>query len=391
MAFRTRSRIGEIMFSPTLDQSLKLLADACYTEDIFIQLGDTPKVVFRKLRSVLHEDFVPSEKKDIARAMFQKLHLAWSLAEELIVLKSFGNKIRKIDSFSTPSSSAQTATFFVKSKKSTYSNLIVHSEGKVASVYFGTDELGKKVVVKIANSPTCNQFLESESAHITMMREAFPNSESGRYFPTLVDTFFVSQFGDRLAVSVFERLEGYYLLSDIIKIFSDAKKRIDVKSMAWMYNRILETLSHSGPLAIVHGGIHPENVLLHPESHRIVVTGWTSSVEVTQKVMYANDTYTFMYPEEVIGDTAKRKAFLSTDLYMAACTVWHVVGGDVMRKTLPSDVPSEIRAFLNARLTSDLRLRDTVAIQQRDRFSGVLKALYGPAKFHTFVLPTARR
>jgi serine/threonine protein kinase len=174
-------------------------------------------------------------------------------------------------------------------------------------------------------------------------------------------------------------------------MFSDAKKTIDVRSVAWMYNRILETLSHSGPLAIVHGGIHPENILLHPESHRIVVTGWSSSVKVSEKIMYANDVYTFMYPEEVVGVKDKRKAFLSSDLYMAACTVWHVLGGDVLKKTLPRNIPNEIRAFLDARLTSDLRLRDSVAIQQRDRFSGVLKGLYGPAKFHTFVLPISRR
>jgi hypothetical protein len=379
------------MFAPTLDQALKLLADACYPEDIFVQLGDTPKVVFRKLRSVLHEDFVPAEKKDVARELFHKLHLAWTLTEELIASKSFGNKIRKIDSFSTQTTATHTAAFFVKSKKGTYSDLALHCEGKVAHVYFGTDGLGKKVVVKIANNPICNQFLENESAHILMMRKEFPNSENGRYFPTLLDAFFISQSGDRLAVNVFEYLEGYYVLSDVIRMFSDAKKSIDVKSVAWMYNRILETLSHSGPLAIVHGGIHPDNILLHPESHRIVATGWSSSVKVPKKVPYANDAYMFMYPEEVIGDKSKRKAFLSTDLYMAACTVWHTAGGDVVKRTLPSNIPGEIRAFLNARLTSDVRLRDAVAIQQRDRFSGVLKALYGPAKFHNFVLPISRR
>lgn len=379
------------MFSPTFESACTLVSGAVYPEDIFIQDGDTPKVIFRKLRSVLHEDLVQDVKKHLAREKFQKLYLVWSLTEELIASKIFGNKTKKIEEFSMQISTANGVTFFVKSKKGTYSDLMLHSEGKVANVYFGIDAFGKKVVVKIANSPACNQFLENESTHITMMRKEFPNSESGRYFPTLLDTFFISQSGDRLAVNVFEYLEGYYVLSDVIRIFSGAKKVIDVKSMAWMYNRILETLAHSGPLEIVHGGIHPDNILLHPESHRIVVTGWSSSVKASEKIMYANDLYRFMYPEEVIGDRSKRKAFLSTDLYMAACTVWQAAGGDVLKRTLPSNIPGEIRAFLDARLISDMRLRDSVAIQQRDRFSGVLKALYGPAKFHNFVLPISRR
>jgi serine/threonine protein kinase len=188
-------------------------------------------------------------------------------------------------------------------------------------------------------------------------------------------------------VNVFEYLQGYYTLTDVLTMFMDKKQSIDMKSAAWMYNRILEAVSHSGPEGIVHGGVHPDNILLHPESHRIVLTGWSSSVQAGEKIKYASETYKQMYPQEVIGDSSKRKAYLATDLFMAAATIWHVLGGDVTSMIEPRGIPGEVRSFLRARLTLDVRLRDAVAIQQRDRFSEVLKSLYGPAKFHPFVLP----
>jgi hypothetical protein len=109
-----------------------------------------------------------------------------------------------------------------------------------------------------------------------------------------------------------------------------------------------------------------------------------------EKVPYARSAYIGMYPKEVVGEKAKRKSALSTDLYMAAASMVFVLGGGVDNTTLPLSVPKEIRAFLNARLISDVGLRDAVAIQQRDRFGEVLKALFGPPKFLPFILPISR-
>ncbi len=375
------------MFSPSFEVACEIISKAIYPEDIFTQSGDTAKVVFRKLRKVCHEDFAPSNKKEYANEVFQKLQNAWSLAEELIADNVFGKKTKIIQSFFTTQIS-DTNTFFVKSKKDTYKDLVLHSEGKVCNVYFGLDTAGKKVVVKVSSSPACNDFLENESLHIKEMTRFFPvYPKEGRFFPVILDSFFVNISGDRLAVNVFEYLEGYISLSDILKRFINAGKNIDTKHVVWIYNRILESLSASGLCDIVHGGTHPHNMLVHPERHRIVLTGWTSSVKDNQKIMYACDDYMSLYPLEVIGDKDKRRAYLSTDLYMAATTVWTLLGGDVRKKTLPKSIPNEIKHFLNARLILDSRLRDSVAIHQRDRFGLVLKSVFGPPKYHEFVLP----
>jgi hypothetical protein len=375
------------MFSPNFEVACEIISKATYPEDIFVQGGDTAKVVFRKLRKVCHEDFAPADKKEYANEVFQKLQNAWSLTEELIADNLFGKKTKIIQSFSATQVS-DTNTFFVKSKKSTYKDLMLHSEGKVCNVYFGLDTGGKKVVVKVSASPSCNVFLENESLHIKEMTNLFPMyPKEGRFFPVILDSFFVDISGDRLVVNVFEYLEGYMPLSDILKRFTHAGKMIDVKHIVWIYNRILESLSASGICDIVHGGVHPLNMLLHPERHRIVLTGWTSSVKDEQKIMYACSDYTSLYPLEVTGDKDKRKAYLSTDLYMAAATVWMLLGGDVVKKTLPKSIPNEIKHFLNARLILDSQLRDDVAIHQRDRFGLVLKSVFGPPKYHNFVLP----
>ena len=376
------------MFTTNFEQAAKLVSSAQYPEDIFANAESTPKIVFRILRKVLHEDFAPIDKKRLAKDTFSKLQIAWELTEQLIADNSFGKKTKLI---SAHIATASGASFFVKSKKGVYGDLVILAEGKVSIVYLGSDAAGNKVVVKVAANPACNQFLENEAGNLKRMSDRFPTTESGRYFPTLLDNFFVMNAGNKLAVNVFAYCEGYYPLSQVCEMFNDAHELIDVRAAAWMYNRILESLAHAHPTGIVHGGVHPDNVLLHPDSHRIVLTGWTSSVIVPEKIPYASAKHLALYPKEVVGNKADRRSAFSTDLYMAAASIITTLGGNVITKTLPTSVPKEIRAFLNARLIEEVGLRDNVAIQQRDRFGEVLKSLFGPPKFHSFVLPTSRR
>lgn len=375
------------MFTTNYAHAVQLVTDAQYPEDIFMHAESTPKVVFRLLRKALHEDFAPADKKEEAREGFQKLHNAWGLAESLITRNAFGQKTTLIRSHVAKQGGV---SFFVKSRKGVYGDLVILAQGKVSTVYLGTDKAGNNVVVKIATNPSCNQFLENEAAHLHRMKEKFPKKESGRYFPTPIDNFSAVHAGNTLAVNVFEYCEGYVTLSHALDMFKSASEHIDVRAMAWMYNRILESLAHAHPLGLVHGGVHPDNILIHPESHRIVLTGWTSSVMSPEKIPYASAEYMHLYPKEVVGDRASRKSALSSDLYMAAASMYVVLSGNVSTKTLPPHVPKEIRAFLSARLIGDIGLRDAVAIQQRDRFGEVLKAVFGPPKFHPFVLPTSR-
>ena len=372
------------MFHTDHASAKSLVNAAIYPEDIFVQDKDTLKIVFRKLRSALHEVNTPKGGELEGKRAFEKLLFAWDVALPLIGAGTFGQKKVTI---SMASATAPSASFFVKSKKGVYSELMLLKEGNVAYSYIGTDASGNNVIVKIARTPACNEFLESEAQHISEMWTLFPGKESGRYFPTMIDSFNVNDGSDTLAVNVFTCCEGYIPLSDILKRFSDAGQTIDLRSAAWMYNRILEALAHAHPLSIVHGGVHPENILVHTDSHRIVLTGFTSSVKESEKVPYACDIYRHMYPQEVLGDKAKRKAYLSTDLYMAAATITEVLGGRVGSVPLSTSVPRVVRAFLDARLTEKAVLRDASAIAQRDRFGEILGMLYGPPKFHHFVLP----
>lgn len=375
------------MFTTNFVDAVNLVSRAIYPEDIFSHSESPPKVVFRLLRKVLHEDFAPPKSKAEANEAFSILHVAWEIAEEMLADKSFGAKTKRIQTHVDAQSGA---SFFVKSKKGTYGDLVAIMEGSVSHVYLGTDKDGRKVAVKIATNPDCNQYLENEATQLRNLRSEFPATESGKYFPTLVDNFFIMSAGDKLAVNVTECCDGYTPLSRILELFQVAGKQIEVRAAAWMYNRILEALAHAHPLGIVHGGVHPDNILVHPESHRIVLTGWTSSVRAPERVPYACAPHISLYPNEVVGDKAKRKSALSTDLYMAAGCITLVLGGNVEQKTFPPSVPHEIRAFLSARLIADVGLRDAIAIAQRDRFGEVLKGLYGPPKFLPFVLPNTR-
>ncbi len=374
------------MFHTDHASAVLLVNAALYPEDLFVQDKDTPKIVFRKLRGALHEVNTPKGRELEGKRAFEKLMLAWDVALPLIKAGTFGQKKVTI-SLASATATAPSVSFFVKSKKGTYSELVMLQQGNVAHTYRGTDARGQKVIVKIARTPLCNEFLESEAQHISEMCILFPGKESGRYFPTMADSFTVNDGSDMLVVNVFACCERYIPLSHILKRFSDAGQTIDLRSAAWMYNRILEALAHAHPLSIVHGGVHPENILVHTESHRIVLTGFTSSVKQSEKVPYACDLYRHMYPEEVLGDKGKRKAYLSTDLYMAAATITEVLGGKVGSVPLSTLVPRVVRAFLDARLTEKAVLRDASAIAQRDRFGEILEVLYGPPKFHHFVFP----
>ena len=370
------------MFSINFTQAVEQVSVARYPEDLFVHHEDEPKTVYRKLRGALHQVHTQKGKETEGQRAFEKLLIAWKIAEEMLVKGTFGTRTLQIDE-----QTASPDAFFVRSKKGSYEGLHMVHEGNVAEVYKGVDIHGKAVIVKIARTPDCNEFLEREMEHLRAMQEMFFDSGSGKYFPTLIDNFSVTQGSDRLQVNVFECCEWYVTLSHVLRRFSDAGKSIDMKSAAWMYNRILESLAHAHPLSIIHGGVHPDNILVHPESHRIVLTGWTSSVKSSDAVRYISKMFMHMYPQEVVGTGLMRHASPSTDLYMAAAVITEVLGGEVGKRTLPASVPREVRAFLGARLTENPGLRDGVAIRQRDRFGEVLVALYGPPKFHHFVLP----
>lgn len=374
------------MFTTCFSDAVRRVSEAQYPEDLFIHKEESPKIVYRKLRGALHQVHTPKGDEIKGQRAFEKLLIAWKLTETLVVQGTFGTRTTRIAS----QSAVDSGTFFVKSKKGTYSGLVSVHEGNVAEVYRGTDISGKTVIVKISRTPECNEFLEREAKHLGLMHEQFPASEPGRYFPILIDNFAIAEGSDRLLVNVFEYYDGYHTLSYILQSFKDAGQSIDVRSAAWMYNRILESLAHAYPLSIVHGGIHPDNILVHPESHRIVLTGWTSSVRQGDAVRYVAQEFSHMYPQEVIG-AGKRKAHPATDLYMAAAVVTQVLGGEVGKTPLPVSVPREVRAFLDARLTGNVGLRDGVAIRQRDRFGEILAALFGPPAFRHFVLPSTSR
>jgi hypothetical protein len=73
--------------------------------------------------------------------------------------------------------------------------------------------------------------------------------------------------------------------------------------MAWMFRRLLVALAIASEAGIVHGAPLPRHVLIHPETHGLVLVDWTAAVHTGLGVDVRPAGYTEWYPGELNSDS----------------------------------------------------------------------------------------
>jgi len=122
------------------------------------------------------------------------------------------------------------------------------------------------------------------------------------------------------------------------------KRALDAEHMAWITTRVLNVLKYLHYHGIVHGDIKPQNIIVQPKSHTVVLVDYGLAA-IRPKNGSGNKGYTplFAAPEQVEG----KPCIPETDFYGLGMTMLYGMGGDISSLVFPK-MPSPMEKFVKS-------------------------------------------
>ncbi len=217
---------------------------------------------------------------------------------------------------------------------------------KIAEGGFGTTYKGEHIELEVpvclkhghCLSPTDEMILKEEAKAIWDLRHYG--------IPSIRDLL---KLEDSSPVLVMSYVSGM----NIEQILNKTDK-IDPESVAWITERALNVLMYLHYNGVVHGDVKPQNIIVQPESHNIVLVDYGLSAIHPSK-NHSNKGYTpiFASPEQEKGYTLLPES----DFYSLGMTMIYALGGDAERRKVPEDVPVEMCDFIRKLIVYDVLSR----------------------------------
>jgi len=254
--------------------------------------------------------------------------------------------------------------------------------GDVADLHLAADETDaageSRYLLKVARGPEGNAHLNVERQALAKLRRAAGDSTYRNYLPALVDSF--STRGRRpQRINVFQWDDGFHTLEQV----HERHPALDGRHLAWIFNRLLTVLGFCRRQRIVHGAVLPCHVLIDVADHGLRLVGWGGSVAAGRRLGTVSARYRDWYPSEV---RRHRPVGPATDLFLAVRCLVYVAGGDPLTDQMPDAVPPPMRRFFKTCLLEGPSMRPGDAWVLLDEFDRLLRALYGPPRFHQLSL-----
>jgi serine/threonine protein kinase len=271
------------------------------------------------------------------------------------------------------------------------------ARGDISNVYASTDpHSGEELVLKVLRHGADSDLLEHERAALVHLHDA-GISEAAPFFSRVVDTGAFSSFrpasepkahplitrkrgrqntthGSHPAL-VLTAVPNTHTLVDIRERFADG---LPLRHMAWVFRRLLTALGFIHSQGMIHGAILPENLLIEPAQHGLIVIDFKAASLDQQPIAIISRSYRAWYPPEVLE---KRKPVPGTDFYMAARCMEHLIGGH-------DRAPLAFRAFFKHCTQRDPHRRPRDAWELLEQFNTLTDGMWGPRTFIPLDLPT---
>jgi serine/threonine protein kinase len=327
---------------------------------------DDAKKLIRELAMVLHPDHAPADRKDEATEVFARI---------------YGLYQAYVDPSASPDITIHTA-------KHSYRLGAQAAFGTVGVLYHAEmlSENNKRVLIKFPQSPNDNDLMETEGRFFDALEEADHYDQYYALFPKRLDAFTHHDTeGIQRRCNVFEPasvLAGapFFTLQQILDQPAYVHG-IAGRNCAWIFRRILAAIGFVHREGWVNNAITPDNILIEPSQHCVVICGWTYATPIDQPMKAYNSNSLAYYPPEVAIDH-KPVAGPTTDLYMAA---------EVLRRMGGKNIPTRMQRF--AKGCAQIRVKD----RPQDgwgllkEFEEMLYDLYGAPKFNVMVLPAGTK
>ena len=120
---------------------------------------------------------------------------------------------------------------------------------------------------------------------------------------------------------------------------------LDPEHVAWITERLLNTLKYLHYSGIVHGDVKPQNIIIQPDDHTAVLVDYgLSKVKPTRKDGALGYTPFFAAPEQIAGGVP----IPETDFYGLGITMIFALGGDIEYFKVPEGTPEHLVGFIKS-------------------------------------------
>jgi len=121
------------------------------------------------------------------------------------------------------------------------------------------------------------------------------------------------------------------------------KDGLDPEHVAWITERILNILKYLHINGVVHGDVKPQNIIIQPKHHTVVLVDYgLSCVKPTSKDGAKGYTPYFAAPEQIEG----KVPLPETDFYGLAMSMIFALGGDIEYIKVPGNTPAAMCGFI---------------------------------------------
>ena len=354
------------------------------------------KKIYRILSKLVHPDTNPNAQVRAGEA-FRRLMELKAEAEKRCGVSGNGNSAADPDSF-------KPVTFAVAGRTYTLTQRV--KEGATCGIFEGVAQ-GKgstaaHVLFRIPHNAADNDLMEREAGVLRLLAkkakqiavdpEGVALAEKFLMrIPPLLDSIRLTEPGvaDQKVVNIFgctagfER--GWFTLEEIRKAHPQG---VNSRIMCFIMNRVLEGLTLAHMAGVVHCALTPNHILVHAESHLGNILDWTAACRTAEgdKVPYVDkERFEGYFPPEILDPAGTLSP--ATDIYMLACSMVYLLGGDPKEALIPNTVEGPLREFFNRCLQPKRKLRPNDAATAYGEFRQIIKALFGQRKFVELKMP----
>lgn len=155
----------------------------------------------------------------------------------------------------------------------------------------------------------------------------------------------------------------------------EKKHRLDAEHVSWIVSRALNALKYLHFNGVVHGDVKPQNIIIQPESHNVVLVDFgLAAIRPRRDTTNKGHTPIFAAPEQIDG----RPLVPETDFYCLGTTMIYALGGDVEHRKVPDNAPEAICNFIKRLLPIQVLSRPSWDKEDLcDTFSDVREKAFG--------------
>jgi serine/threonine protein kinase len=142
-----------------------------------------------------------------------------------------------------------------------------------------------------------------------------------------------------------------YIPGPTLEQIIEKNKKLDAEHVCWIAERCLNALMYLHYHGVVHGDVKPQNIIVQPESHTVVLVDYgLAAIKPTSHFSSPGYTPMFASPEQIKG----MPLLPESDLYSLGMTMVFGLGGDLGTKNVPAETPDMVCDFIKKLIVYDV-------------------------------------